>query len=302
MATERPGGARRALLAFALVALVPLVACGSGDGRDAEPTLDAQSYSARLKALEEKFDARVGVYALETGSGERIAYRSGERFPYASTHKALSAGAVLDEHPDGMGTLIRYSEDDLVDYSPVTEKHVDTGMTLRALCDAALRYSDNTAANLLFDELGGPEALDAVLERELGDDVTEVARVEPELNDWKPGDSRDTSTPRALAQDLREYVLGDTLSKRERKTLATWMRTNTTGDTLIRAGVPKGWTVGDKSGSGSTYGARNDIAVMWRPGKAPVVLAVLTNRRDKGAEADDKLVAEAASIVAGAID
>lgn len=284
--------------------LVPLAACGDGMGKAASsssPSPEAKPYVTQLKALERKFDARLGVYALDTGSGEQVSYRSGERFPYASTHKALSAGAVLDRNPDGMGELIEYSKDDLVEYSPVTEKHVDTGMTLRALCDAAVRYSDNTAANLLFEELGGPKALDAELEK-LGDDVTHVARVEPELNDWKPGDTRDTSTPQAIARDLRAYVLGDALEKRERKQLATWLRTNTTGDTLIRAGVPKGWVVGDKSGAGSTYGARNDIAVVWRPGEEPLVLAVLSNRKGKDAEADDKLVAEAASVVAEAVE
>ena len=186
-------------------------------------------------------------------------------------------------------------------YSPVTERRVGTRMTLKELCAAAVRYSDNTAANLLLDRLGGPHGLDAILE-ELGDDVTRMERPEPELNDWTPGDTRDTSTPRALARDLRALVLGDALEQPERAQLARWLRTSTTGAALIRAGVPEGWTVGDKTGTGATYGARNDIAVVWPPGRAPVVLAIMTTRPEPDAEHDDRLIARAASAAVGALE
>lgn len=182
----------------------------------------------------------------------------------------------------------------------MTEKHVATGMTLRDLCEAAVRYSDNAAANLVLAELGGPAGMDAELEA-LGDDVTRMVRDEPELSRWTPGDTRDTSTPRALAEDLRAFVLDDALDEPERARLTTWLRTNTTGDTLIRAGVPANWTVGDKTGTGSTYGARNDIAVLWPPDRAPIVLTLMTNRKERHAEPDDELLAEAASEVAAAL-
>ena len=175
-------------------------------------------------------------------------------------------------------------------YSPITERRLGTSMTLAALASAAVRYSDNTAANLLLDRLGGPKGLDAILE-ELGDDVTRMERREPELNEWAPGATRDTSTPRALARDLRAFVLGDVLEAPERRQLTRWLRTNTTGDALIRAGVPDGWTVGDKTGTGSTYGTRNDIAVLWPPERAPIVIAIMTNRHEPDAEHDDRLLA-----------
>ncbi|GAU64859.1 beta-lactamase [Streptomyces sp. NBRC 110611] len=250
-----------------------------------------------FKKLERKFDARLGVYAIDTGTGREVAYNDGERFGHHSTFKAFAAGAVLRKHSlGGMDKVIKYSSDDLVDNSPITEKHVATGMTLRELCDAAVRYSDNTAANLLFADLGGPKALNAVL-KELGDDVTRMARIEPELSNWVPGEKRDTSTPRALAEDLRAFVLGDALGKAEREQLTQWLRTNTTGAELIKAGVPKNWVVGDKTGAGSFYGARNDIAVVWPPDGAPIVMAILTNRTTKDAVFDNKLIAEAASVV-----
>ncbi|GGW24397.1 class A beta-lactamase [Streptomyces xantholiticus] len=303
--------ARRVLVgALAALALAPLAACGqdaspasssSPEATTTRPESDAKPFAHELKALEGKYDARLGVYAVDTGSGREVAYNDGERFAYASTFKALAAGAVLRKYsPNGMDRVVTYSADDLIAHSPVTEKHVGTGMSLRDLCEAAVRYSDNTAANLLFDALGGPGGLDAVLE-EMGDDITRMERSEPELSRWAPGETRDTTTPRAFAKDLRAFVLGDALGKDERAQLTKWLRTNTTGDELIRAGVPKGWVVGDKTGTGSGYGARNDIAVVWPADSAPIVMAIMSNRGDKDAEHDNKLIAEAASVVAGTL-
>ncbi|WP_301128177.1 class A beta-lactamase [Streptomyces cacaoi] len=304
---------RRATLgAVAALSLVPVMACGQESSADAaEPAGSAPSssaaahkpgeiepYAAELKALEDEFDVRLGVYAVDTGSGREVAYRDGERFPYNSTFKALECGAVLDKHTDReMDRVVKYSEDDLVDNSPVTEKHVEDGMTLTALCDAAVRYSDNTAANLLFETVGGPKGLDKTLEG-LGDHVTRMERVEPFLSRWEPGSKRDTSTPRAFAKDLRAYVLGDVLAEGDRKQLTTWLRNNTTGDGLIRAGVPEGWVVGDKTGTGSYYGARNDMAVVWRPDAAPLVLNVMVHGHTKDAELDSELIARATEVVA----
>ncbi|GHG50718.1 class A beta-lactamase [Streptomyces griseocarneus] len=299
--------ARRATLgALALLALVPLTACDQGgssassssSAATTKPGAATKSPARDFKDLERKFDARLGVYAIDTGTGREVAYNDGERFAHASTFKALAAGAVLRKYSlSGMDRVIKYSKDDLVDYSPVTEKHVDTGMSLGELCDAAVRYSDNTAGNLLFDALGGPKGLDAALE-EMGDHDTRMERREPELNLWAPGGTQDTSTPRALAKDLRAYVLGDVLGKNEKARLTKWLQTNTTGDELIRAGVPKGWVVGDKTGAGKGYGTRNDIAVLWPPKAAPIVVAIMSNRTKEDSTYDNKLIAEAASVVA----
>lgn len=251
-----------------------------------------------FRELERKFDARLGVYAVDTGTGREVVHNDRERFAYASTFKVLAAGAVLRKHSlGGMGRTVTYSRDDLVAPSSVTAAHVGNGMTLGALCDAAVRFGDNTAANLLLDQVGGAQGLEDVLE-EIGDDVTRMERREPHLNDWVPGATRDTSTPRALADDLRAFVLGDVLGKAERAQLTQWLRTSTTGAGLIAAGVPDGWEVGDKSGAGSTYGTRNDIAVVWPPDAAPIVMAIMSNRTEDEADHDDRLIAEAASVVA----
>ena len=303
-----PHGSR--LVWPALAVLAAASGCGGGStratGTPETSTGPARTAPARpavapqLRRLERRFDARLGVHAVDTGSGREVAYRAGERFPFASTFKALAAGAILRRYGlEGLDREVPVTR--LANaWSPVTEQRVGTSMTLRALCSAAVRFSDNTAANLLLDRLGGPKGLDATLER-LGDDVTRMDRPEPELNEWAPGQTRDTSTPRALARTLRAFVLGDALDAPERAQLARWLRTNTTGARLIRAGVPDGWVVGDKTGTGATYGTRNDIAVVWRPDAPPLVIAIMTSRSQADAEHDDRLIARAASVVAGAL-
>lgn len=250
--------------------------------------------------LEKKFDARLGVYAIDTGTNRTISYRPDERFAYASTFKALAAGAVLQQISlDELDEVIYYTKDDLVPYSPITEKHVDTGMTLMEICDAAIRYSDNTAGNLLFRKLGGPSGFEKSM-REIGDQVTESERIEPDLNEAIPGDIRDTSTPRALATSLKAFTVNDVLPSDKRNILINWMRGNTTGDNLIRSGAPKGWEVGDKSGAGS-YGTRNDIAIVWPPNRQPIIIAILSSRDTKDATYNDELIARAAKVALKAL-
>ncbi|MFE9206878.1 class A beta-lactamase [Micromonospora sp. NPDC007230] len=301
---------RRAAVTFAAtLALAPLTACSTADAPGASPSSPPSSPVATspppsvmpdFARLEAEFDARLGVYAIDTGTGRIVEHRADERFGYASTFKALAAAAMLDAASTAeLDQVVRYARADLVTHSPITERHVGTGMTLRELGDAAVRYSDNTAANLLLKRLGGPAGFERAL-RDLGDQVTDPERIETDLNEAAPGDRRDTSTPRALATDLRAYVLGDALSAEDRAVLTGWLKGNTTGDKLIRAGVPAGWQVGDKTGSGG-YGTRNDIAVIWPPDGAPIVLAVLSSRDEKDAEYDDKLIAQAAKLTVEAL-
>ncbi|MGJ7906433.1 class A beta-lactamase [Actinopolyspora sp. H202] len=292
--------ARGALLASA--ALLTLLGCTGAGAEQPAPAQNSTSVPSAasvphedFERLEREFDAHLGVYAVDTATGRELSYRADERFAYASTHKALTAAAVLRRTSlEGLDKRITYDRADLVAYSPITKKHVDSGMTLRSVLDAAVRYSDNTAANLMFDELGGPEGLSAVL-REIGDTTTHVDRIEPELNETEPGDIRDTSTPRALATSLRAFTVGNALPKDERAVLNRMLRNVTTGDELIRAGAPDGWRVGDKSGA-ADYGTRNDIAVLWPPERAPIVLAVLSERDTEDAEYDNALIARAAEV------
>ena len=262
------------------------------------PTQAAAQQS--FQQLEKSFGSRLGVYAIDTGGGAAVTYRADERFAYASTHKVFTAAAVLQRTaiPD-LNRQVPFGPADLVDGAPITQHHVGAGMTVRELIDAALRYSDNTADDLLFREIGGPAGLAAFL-RGLGDTTSHVDRIEPELNDTAPGDIRDTSTPRALAADLRTVTLGTVLPDDRRAVLTDMMRANTTGGTVIRAGVPAGWQVADKTGTGADYATRNDIAVVRPPGRPPLVIVILSDRPGKDDTADDRLIAQAAAAVAAA--
>ncbi len=250
--------------------------------------------------LEKKFDARLGVYAIDTGTNRTISYRPNERFAYASTYKALAAGVLLQQNSiDKLNEVINYTKDDLVEYSPVTEKHVDTGMTLGEIVEAAVRSSDNTAGNILLNKIGGPKGYEKAL-RQMGDRVTMADRFETELNEAIPGDIRDTSTAKAIATNLKAFTVGNALPAHKRNILTEWMKGNATGDKLIRAGVPTDWVVGDKSGAGS-YGTRNDIAIVWPPNKAPIIIAILSSKDEKEDTYDNQLIAEAAKVVINAL-
>ncbi|GIF04185.1 beta-lactamase [Actinoplanes siamensis] len=256
------------------------------------------SADAEFAALERRFGARLGVYALDVASGRAVAYRADERFAYASTYKALAAAAILSR-TTGAELARPVPVPAILDPSPVTGKHAGGSIGLGDAAEAAVRFSDNTAGNILLHELGGPDGFRSAL-RALGDNTTVPVRDEPTLNKAEPGDERDTSTPRVLARDLQAYVLGDVLPAADRRLLVDWLSGNATGDTLIRAGVPRGWTVADKSGA-AAYGTRNDVAVVWPAAGRPIVLAVLSRRDSAAADRDDALVAHAATAVTEAL-
>ncbi|OZM71758.1 class A beta-lactamase [Amycolatopsis antarctica] len=295
--TESPARLRRAAATALTCLLLPGCAAPTAPGAEgpaAAPPTSAAATPDVFGGLEREFDARLGVYAVDTGTGRELAFHADDRFAFASTVKALAAGVTLQRNTLGeLEERVRFGPGDLVPHSPVSERHVDTGMTLREAMDAALRYSDNTALNLLLPEIGGPDGLTAAL-RGIGDATSRSDRTETELNETAPGDPRDTSTPRALAGSLRAFALGDTLPEDKRAVLTELLRTNTTGETLIAAGAPDGWVVGDKSGA-ADHGTRNDIAVLWPPDRAPVVMAVMSDRRAEDAEYEDALVARAAT-------
>lgn len=295
---------RLARLAVPILLAAGLLSGCAGNDRaqpTATPSASASPVPVRaLDRLEDRYHARLGVYALDLGTGRTVAHRADARFAYASTYKALCAGVLLRRDSDAqLDRVISYRAADLVDYSPITSKHVGTGMSLRDLIAAALRYSDNTAANLLLNQLGGPDGLQRALRR-LGDDTTHADRTEPTVNSAVPGDIRDTSTPRTLGTDLRRFVLGDLLTGPRRALLTNWLVHNTTGGPYIRAGVPASWRVGDKTGNGD-YGTRNDIAIAWPPSGGPVVIAILSDRGSANADSEDDLIADATRAVVAAL-
>lgn len=253
----------------------------------------------RFAAIEAQCGGRLGVGVLDTQSGRTAGHRGEERFPMCSTHKALSAAAVLARVDGGVDRLdrrVRFGAEDVVPYSPGTKAHAGgEGMTLAAICEAAVTLSDNTAANLLFAEIGGPAGLTAFL-RDLGDAVTRSDRTELALNEALPGDPRDTTTPLAMAALLDRFVLGEALSPASRGQLAAWLVACKTGDARLRAGVPPGWRVGDKTGTGER-GTANDVGVLWPPGRGPVVVAAFITGSAAPPDAQSAAIADVARAV-----
>ena len=248
-------------------------------------------FANQIRTVEQRTGARIGVAALDTGSGKRLTYRSEERFPMCSTFKFLAAAAVMkrvDEGKEKLDRFVSYGPKDILEYAPVTKAHLNEGgMTLGDLCAAAIEQSDNTAGNLLLDAIGGPGGL-TNFARGIGDETTRLDRKEPQLNSAIPGDERDTTTPAAISADMQQLVLSNVLSESSRRQLEDWLQQNQTGALMIRAAVPKGWSVGDKTGR-CANGAMNDVAIIRPPGRAPIVMAVYSI--GSAAPADDRAAA-----------
>lgn len=255
-----------------------------------------------LRKLEASFKGRIGAYAIDTATGKTVTYRAGERFPLLSTFKAPLCAAVLHKarisEPGMMSKVVKWTAADMKPNSPVTEKHVEDGLTVAQLCEAAVTMSDGTASNLLLKEIGGPTGLTKYF-RTLKDPISRMDRWHPELNDWTPKEKRDTTTPAAIGRDLRVLTTGNALHTKDREQFIAWLLANKVGDERIRAGLPKTWTIGDRTGTNSDgFGGGNDIAVIWpETGAAPIIMAVYTNRTP-GLATDNKTIANTATILA----
>jgi beta-lactamase class A len=289
----------RRKLVLAATSLPLVTACALS----ASPRRIASVHEAQLAELETQLDGRLGVFAIDTANGALLGFRADERFPLCSTFKVMLVSAILARSVRTKGLLqqrIHYTSSDLVTYSPISEKQAGEGMTVEALCGAAVQYSDNTASNLLMKVLGGPAAVTAFA-RSVGDREFRLDRWETALNSAIPGDPRDTSTPSAVAMGLCKLVLGSALAPDLRRQLRDWLQGNTTGAARIRAGVPADWRVGDRTGGGD-YGTANAIAVLWPPGRAPVVLAIYSSQHRKDAQARNDIIAAAATVVVDWLD
>ena len=239
------------------------------------PARNDDSAGRALAAIEARVGGRVGVHALDTGTGRALGRRADERFAMCSTFKWVLAAAVLarvDRGDLSLAERVPFGSADLLEHAPATRAHAAEGaMTVEALAEAAVTVSDNTAANLLLARVEGPAGFTRFL-RAAGDQVTRLDREEPSMNEHAPGDPRDTTTPRAMVGAMRAILCGDDLSATSRARLLGWMRACATGKDRIRGGLPAGWDAGDKTGTGPR-GAVNDLAIAWPPGRAPILVA-----------------------------
>ena len=247
-----------------------------------------EALRATVARIEEQLGARVGLSLLDTGSGWSWSHREDELFLMNSTVKVPVCGAILARRDAGTLSLsdaLPVREADLVPYAPVTETRVGGTMTIDELCLAAIDQSDNVAANLLIGHLGGPEAVTQFF-RSVGDITSRVDRIEPKLNDFAPGDARDTTSPAAMSDTLRALLLGDALSPEARGQLAEWMRHGGVTGALLRADAEDDWLILDKSGSGRH--TRNLVAVIQPEGEAPWIATMFVSDTDAAFEVRNK--------------
>lgn len=239
-------------------------------------TIDAARLAGVAKQEEQSLNARIGIAVIDTTDGQTVSYRGDERFPHNSTHKALLCSALLrkvDEGHVALSDTTQFTQNQLVEYSPITEKFVAPAtISWQQVCAAALGYSDNTAANLLITQLGGPQAINNFL-AEIGDSVTHLDRLEPELNSAIPGDKRDTTTPVAISHTVQKLALGNVLQPASREQLIQWMRDDKVADALLRSVLPAGWSIADKTGAGA-YGSRSIVSIVWPEKRKPLIVSV----------------------------
>ena len=286
------------MMKFSLFLLLILL---GNTAQSAISTPERATLERQLAALEQQHQGRIGVALYHPSTGLSYGYRAEERFPFASTFKALLAAAVLQRSefdPQWLQQVVHYRAEDLLSYAPITRPHLARGMSREALAIASVQYSDNTAANLLLEALGGLSEFNRFVAA-LGDQKFRLDRQEPDLNSALPGDDRDTTTPAAMAKTLSRLTLGNGLAAPQQARFNAWLKGNTTGDAAIRAGVPTGWLVGDKTGGGG-YGTTNDIAVLWPTQGAPMVLALYFTQSTPDAKPQQAVLAEATRLVLAA--
>jgi beta-lactamase class A len=286
---------RRSFLASLAVTAVSLHA-------RAGPSAEERLYLAnkQLAKIEARGGGWLGVLARDTGTGATFERRADERFPMCSTFKLLAAAAALrrvDEGPERLDRTIAYGPSDLLDYAPIAKAHATEGsMTLADLCAAAIDWSDNTAANLVLQAIGGPAGFTAFA-RALRDNVTRLDRNEPTLNESLPGDVRDTTSPAAMAEDMQKVLLGDALSDRSRRQLQTWLINDKVGDKRLRAGLPGSWRIGDKTGNGD-HGTANTMAIIWPPDRTPIIATVYYTESPAPMDARNSIHQEIGALIA----
>ncbi|WP_051154953.1 class A beta-lactamase [Ruania albidiflava] len=295
--SRRRGPTRRSLLATGgLAAVLAATACSrqpSPAAGDAE--LQNPAGETELQNLEERTGRTIGLYATNLSTGREVAYRHTEPFPMCSLFKVLAVAGLLTEHSpygDYWEEKIPFGPEDIVENSPITSAHQEREMTVSELADAALRFSDNTAGNLLLEELGGPAAVTRFARR-FQATATRLDRWEPELNEAEPGDLRDTTTPADIARLYQAFLVEGRLGQLGQTRLRDWMLRNTTADERLRAALDGEYELADKTGAGE-FGVVNDAGIVWRPDGSVTVISVLTRSDSRSADNDNTVLVAAA--------
>lgn len=234
----------------------------------------ASTLNDSLYSIEQRTLGRIGVSVLDS-TGQQWHYKGNERFPMMSTFKTLACAKMLQDSDRDIldiSTMAPVKSDELIAWSPITKNMVGSSITIENACEATMKTSDNTAANIVLKHIGGPQGVTAFL-RLIGDKVTQLDRFEPELNQAKADDLRDTTTPNAMNKTLYHILFEDVLAQNSKKQLKEWMQGNTVSDSLLRSVLPKGWSIADRSGAGAN-GSRGITAAIWTDEREPLIISI----------------------------
>ncbi len=251
-----------------------------------------------LAAIEERISGRIGVSVWDTQTDEHWDYRGDERFPMMSTFKTLACATMLNDMDNeklDKNATAKVEERNMVVWSPVMDRMAGQTTRIEHACEAAMLMSDNTAANIVLRSVGGPRGVTMFL-RTIGDKATRLDRFEPRLNEAKPGDKQDTTTPNAMVNTLHTLLEGDALSYESRIQLKIWMQDNKVSDSLMRSVLPKGWSIADRSGAGG-FGSRGITAMIWKENHKPVYISIYITGTDLSLQARDQVIAQISQLV-----
>jgi len=255
--------------------------------------VNANTITEKIKQVEQKLGARVGVSVFDIGANESWNYNGDDKFPLMSTFKALACAKLLADVEKGIqsfDTSMVIKESSLIAWSPVAEKRIGEKMNLKQACSAAMLMSDNTATNIVLTGIKGPKALTQFM-RSMGDNVTRLDRIEPDLNEALDGDERDTTTPNAMVKSLHKLLFGDVLSHDSKQQLKQWMIDNKVTGSLLRSVLPKNWSIADRSGSGG-FGSRGITAVVWSEQHAPIIISIYLTQTSASFAQRNKAIAD----------
>jgi len=253
----------------------------------------ATTLNDSISAMEQRISARIGVAVLDTQNKQTWAYNGDARFPMMSTFKTLACAKMLSASANGeldTSAKVGIKADELIPWSPVTKTFVGRNITVVQACEATMLTSDNTAANIVLQHIGGPQGVTAYL-REIGDGVSQLDRIEPALNEAKVGDLRDTTTPNAMVSTLNTLLLGEVLSNTDKAQLKTWMQDNKVSDPLLRSVLPQGWSIADRSGAGGN-GSRGITAMVWHADRQPLIISIYLTETELSMAERNKVIAE----------
>ncbi|MGF1777159.1 GMA family class A beta-lactamase [Vibrio nomapromontoriensis] len=252
----------------------------------------ASTLNDSIYSIEQRTSGRIGVSVLDSND-QQWHYKGNERFPMMSTFKTLACAKMLQDSDRDIldiNTLALVKSDELIAWSPITKKMVGGSITIENACEATMKTSDNTAANIVLQHIGGPQGVTEFL-RLTGDDVTQLDRFEPELNQAKAGDLRDTTTPNAMNKTLRHILFEDVLAQDSKNQLKEWMQGNTVSDSLLRSVLPQGWSIADRSGAGAN-GSRGITAAIWTNEREPLIISIYLTQTNLSMPERNQVISE----------